>query len=184
MKFRKIILSILMTALTFSVCGCASTEESSVDETDVVEVNMGLNEAGNKVEQMTEEKDLINVTIYYADMMFTKLLQEDIDIPELDAEYIIDALAGHNIVSTDTRVLDAVVEEGDKSTLKLNLSKQFKEYLKLMNEDSEKYLMAALTNTFLETYGVDQMYLKVEGKALNSKYNKYVDALVWYESID
>ena len=76
MKFRKIILSILMTALTFSVCGCASTEESSVDETDVVEVNMGLNEAGNKVEQMTEEKDLINVTIYYADMMFTKLLQE------------------------------------------------------------------------------------------------------------
>lgn len=183
MKIRKIILSILISTFTFSVCGCASTDMAD-NNGDVLEVNIGIKESGNRVEPIVEEKDPMEVTVYYADMMFTKLLQEDIEIPELDAEYIIDALAGHNIVSTDTRVLEAVVEEGDKRTLKLNLSKQFKEYLKLMNEDSEKYLMAALTNTFLKAYDVDQMYLKVEGKALNSKYNKYVDALVWSDSVD
>ncbi len=114
--------------------------------------------------------------IYFGDGSSDTLVSETVMIEEKSPEALIDMLAGHNIVSLDTRVISFTVEE-DGKTLVLDLSAEFDEYLKTMAETAENIIVASLAETFLENYDAEAIYLKVEGEPLKTRYAEYTEAL-------
>ncbi len=114
--------------------------------------------------------------IYYGDGSSDTLVSETVMIEEKNPEILIDMLAGHNIVSLDTRVIDFTVEE-DGKMLVLDLSVEFGEYLKTMGQKAENIIVTSLAETFLENYDAEAIYLKVEGKPLKTRYAEYTEAL-------
>lgn len=117
--------------------------------------------------QDTDEPEGETAVIYYGKGGTPELIEETVTLPEKTADALIDALAKHNIVSLDTKVLSFREEqEGDTKVLYLDLSKAAGEYLRTMSREAECIIIASLTNTFLENYQAEQIYLMVEGKSL------------------
>lgn len=117
-----------------------------------------------------------DVVIYYGNGASDKLSTEVSSVEQLTAENLISALAGHNIVPLGTKV-NAFYEEkeGNKaaSTLQLDLDKSFREYLKTMNNESEKIILASITATFLEAYDAESIMITVDGKVLETNHAVY-----------
>ena len=116
--------------------------------------------------------------IYYGNAGSYDLNQEIIQVEEKTAEELLDALARHNIVSLDTKVLsfEEKEDEGAK-VLHLELSKAAGEYLKTMSREAECIIIASVVNTFLENYDADRVYIAVDGKPLSTKNAEYAGAL-------
>lgn len=112
-----------------------------------------------------EENDMGEETavIYFGTGADQELRTENITVRKLSPECLLEALAVKNIVPLGVRVHSFSLSE-DEKTLYLDLSAGFGEYLKTMGESSEKILLAALTNTFLDNYNAKQLVLTVNGK--------------------
>lgn len=117
--------------------------------------------------------------IYYGNAGSYDLKQEIVPAEEKTAEELLDALAKHNIVSLDTKLLSFAEEEIDgNKVLHLDLSKAVDEYLKTMSREAECIILASVVNTFLENYDADSVYLVVNGKTLVTKNAEYTEAFV------
>ena len=121
-----------------------------------------------------EDKDQVEAVIYYGNGASDKLNSEISTMEELTAENLIGALAGHNIVPLGTKVNYFEVDETDgKKVLLLDLDKAFREYLKTMNEDSEKIILASVTATFLEAYNAESITITIDDKVLETNHETY-----------
>lgn len=126
--------------------------------------------------------------IYYGKSVSTDLQQETVEVEEITPDELINALARHNIVSLDTRVLS--FEQGEQdgvSVLYLDFSKALGEYLGTMSGEAESIIVASVINTFLENYGADAVCLTVEGKPLvtsNADYSENLKRCTPEELID
>ncbi len=115
--------------------------------------------------------------IYYGKGGTLELIEETVTLQEKTDE-LIGALARHNIMSLDTKVLSfEEKQEGDHTVLYLDLSKAAGEYLRTMSNEAECIIIASLTNTFLENYQADMIYLMVEGKSLIVSDAEYVEPI-------
>ena len=133
-------------------------------------------EAEDNKDQAEEEEtlDQVEATIYYGNGASDKLNTEVSTMEELTAENLISALSGHNIVSLGTKVNSFEEEEGTRGkALHLDLDKAFREYLKTMNKESEKIILASVTATFLEAYDAESITITVDGKVLETNHNTY-----------
>ena len=130
----------------------------------------------------TETEDEVQgeeAVVYYGDGGSVALKQEIVEVGALTPDELIGALARHNIVSLDTKVLSFGQEEEDgAAVLSLNLSKTAGEYLRTMSKEAECIIVAAVVNTFLENYDADAIYIMVEGGALVTSNAVYTEALV------
>ncbi len=116
--------------------------------------------------------------IYYGNAGSYDLNQEIIQIEERTAEELLDALAKHNIVSLDTKVLSFEEKETEEEKLLyLDLSKAMSEYLKTMSKEAESIIVASVTNTFLENFEADGICITVNGKRLITKNAEYAEIL-------
>lgn len=132
-------------------------------------------------QEQTIEEVLQKVTIYYGNGTATGLKTEEVSMSEITPTTLIGLLARHNIVSIDTKAQNfEEKEENGKKVLYLDLSKQFKDYVNMMGRDGEYIVIAGLTNTFLETYQADALFLTVNGKALSSNFYQYEEPLSFY----
>lgn len=112
--------------------------------------------------------------IYYGNAASYELHKETIQIEEKTAEELLDALAKHNIVSLDTKVLSFEErEDAGEKILYLNLSKAAGEYLKTMSKEAECVILASIVNTFLENYDADAVCIEVDEKPLATKNAEY-----------
>lgn len=126
-----------------------------------------------------EESELVTATVVYYGA--SGLKEEELSIEEITPEALISALARHNIVSLDTKVLSMEEQEEDGTkVLYLDLSKTFREYLLTMSEEAECNIMASVANTFLPNYDAGAMYILVEGEALVTSHAEYTQALYDY----
>ncbi|MDE6881957.1 MAG: GerMN domain-containing protein [Lachnospiraceae bacterium] len=163
------------------------TEENAEDDTDASEESNTNTEseedrkdnAAEKPaaqERVPKEKEAV---IYYGNAGSYDLKQEIIQVEEESAEELLAALARHNIVSLDTKLLSFEEEESDEGkVLYLELSKALDEYLKTMSKEAECIILASVVNTFLENYDADSVYLVVNGKTLATKNAEYEAAFV------
>lgn len=109
------------------------------------------------------------------------LREESLSVEEITPEALVSALARHNIVSLDTKVLSLQEQEEDGTkVLYLDLSKAFREYLLTMSEEAECNILASVTNTFLSNYDATEMYILVEGEPLATTHAEYTQALSVY----
>ena len=123
----------------------------------------------------TESEEIV---LYYSNGTFDSLEPETVEVAEKTPEAIISALARHNIVSLDTKVLSFSEEDmvGGK-ILHLDLTKALDGYLRTMTKEAESVIIASITDTFLESYGADYIYISVEEKPLTTPYAVYDGAL-------
>lgn len=116
--------------------------------------------------------------IFYGNAGSYDLNREIVPIGEKTAEELVDALARHNIMSLDTKVLSFEEKEADgERILHLDLSKAAGEYLKTMSREAECIILASVVNTFLENYEADGVFIAVNGKPLTTKNAEYPYAL-------
>lgn len=130
--------------------------------------------------QKSEQEDLLTETavVYYGNGASHELNQETVELEEMTPEALADALAKHNIVSLDTKVLSFEEElQDEQKVLHLDLSKAAGEYLRTMSKEAECIIVASIVNTFLENYEADAIYLKVEGEALITSHTEYTEAV-------
>ena len=106
------------------------------------------------------------------------LNEESLSVEEITAEALISALARHNIVSLDTKVLSLQEQEEDGTkVLYLDLSKAAGEYLRTMSKEAEYIIVASITDTFVKNYDAEAVYLMVEGEPLVTSNAQYIEAL-------
>ena len=116
--------------------------------------------------------------IYYGDGGSLALQDGSVEVESLTPEALIEALARHNIVSLDTKVLSCnQTHENGTAVLYLDMSKAFGEYLRTMSKEAECIILAAVANTFLENYSADVIYITVEGETLVTSHAEYTDAI-------
>lgn len=126
-----------------------------------------------------EESELVTATVVYYGA--SGLKEESISVEEITPEALVSALARHNIVSLDTKVLSLQEQEEDgMKVLYLDLSKAFREYLMTMSEEAECNILASVANTFLPNYDAGAMYILVEGESLTTSHAEYTQALCDY----
>ncbi|WP_342756404.1 GerMN domain-containing protein [Kineothrix sedimenti] len=130
---------------------------------------------------VTDSQNLQELVIYYSNSKADGLETETVLVEEVTPDAIIGYLAGHNIVSIDTRVNGFEAEE-ESGLLQLDLSKAFGEYLKTMGSSGEAVIMAALTDTFLQAYEAESIRITVEGETIETGHAVYDEPLTFTES--
>lgn len=150
------------------------TEDAIPDvEEDISQTEKETIQEEEQLEQHIEE-NAEDMVIYYSNGSLESLASDTVSDKEKTAENIISALARHNIVSLDTKVLSFQEKEiVGGNMLHLDLSKAFLNYLKTMTRESESIIIASLTNTFLENYKAAGIYITIEGEALTTAYGTY-----------
>lgn len=145
--------------------------DTDADDTGIFQIK------DDETKQTEQEEDInkVDVVIYYGNGASDKLNTEVSAMDQLTPENLISALAGHNIVPIGTKVnvFYAEKEEGKAKTLQLDLDKAFREYLKTMNNESEKIILASISATFLEAYDAESIMITVDGKVLETNHAVY-----------
>lgn len=151
--------------------------EDNDSETETQEDAAGETK-NSESEDAEEDIKQVELVLYYSNGTFDSLDSETVEAEEMTAEMIISSLSRHNIVSLDTKVLSFKEEEivGGK-VLHLDLSKAIDEYLRTMTKEAESIIIASITDTFLENYKADFIYITVEGEPLSTPYAVYDGAL-------
>lgn len=156
------ILQIGLLALMLVLAACSGQREA-VGEKEIEETLLTV--AGTDSEL---------IVIYYNGESAQELGREEVEVRDKTPESILAALARHNIVSLDTKVLSFEVTDlvGEKYAY-LDLSGAFAEYLGMMTDEAESVIIASLVNTYLENYGASKLFLTVEGETLQTTYRSY-----------
>ncbi len=147
--------------------GCANTEEAVVTP-----------EVQPETEEVVAEVVEVPIKLYFSNVSANGLTEKEISLPELTADNIIDALAGVNVVSYDTKV-KSFVQDGPH--LVLDLSKDFEHYLGMMGTEGEYLVLGGLVNTFLDAYEAEDILVTVEGKTLETGHASYESAMTYFE---
>ena len=204
MKNRKIaaLIAIAVTAL-LAACSARTREKVSSEEMAVPEVS-SQDLLVNSLEYLLEDEEetvqdeeaadgdeanandnaddnanAAEAVIYYGKAGTLTLDKETMGVTAVTPEELLDKLAGHNIVSLDTKILS--FEEADKdgaSVLYLDLSKAAEEYLRTMSKEAECIIISAIADTFLDNYGADGIYITVEGEPLTTSNSQYEQMII------
>lgn len=128
----------------------------------------GVEIQGTDAQSAPMESESASAVIYYGSGGSSDLERETVEIEEMTPEELVNALARHNIMSLDTKVLafEQKEEDGGGSVLYLDLSKAAGEYLRTMSEEAKSVIIASVIDTFLENYSADGICLTVEGQPL------------------
>ncbi len=191
----------VLLALTLTACGGSKEAELVTDEempeistgeflADSLEYLLGNDEdddtdngvssANEETEDVTSDEDKVYVSVYYGNAASDTLEITQTGMEELTPENLIEALALHNIVSLDTKVNSFSVEtEEDGTFLYLDLSKNFREYVKTMTTHGEEIIMDSLAATFMAAYDADGITVTADGSVLETSHNKYTDPILW-----
>lgn len=197
MKIRKkAVFLIGIAAVSLAACGIRSDRSVSSGEIVVPEVSsedllvssleyllLDDTENGTEPDEQSDTEDEqanqdTHAVVYYGDGGSLALKDESVEVEELTPEALVDALARHNIVSLDTKVLsfEQRQEEG-RTVLCLDLSKAFGEYLRTMSKEAECIIVSAVVDTFLENYTGDLVYITVEGEMIVTSKHEYAEPI-------
>lgn len=149
----------------------SSLEYLLLDETEgeaEEKKEQGVEIQGTDAQSAPMESESASAVIYYGSGGSSDLERETVEIEEMTPEELVDALARHNIMSLDTKVLafEQKEKDGGGSVLYLDLSKAAGEYLRTMSEEAKSVIIASVIDTFLENYSADGICLTVEGQPL------------------
>lgn len=120
----------------------------------------------------------VEAVIYYGNGGSVALKQETVAVEAVTPDELVNALARHNIVSLDTKVISFEQEEQDGATvIYLDLSKAAGDYLRTMSKEAECIIVSAVVDTFLDNYNADAVCITVEGKALVTSNAEYTEPI-------
>ena len=149
-----------------------SEEEETEQEESVTEEESEAKEEDAKTQTAAEEP--VNITIYYSNDDATGFASEEVQIPSLTPEEVLNALVDKGTMAADVRIRSfetTTVEE--KTTIELDFSSEFSSYVSSMGSTGEYYVMGSVCNTFLDAYDCEQIKITVEGQVLSTGHAEY-----------
>lgn len=164
-------------------------EQQDIQDKDVEESDsQSISEDSENVpdEQAPQDEGVVSeddvqgekAVIYYGNGGSSSLQQETTTVVAITPDELVNALARHNIVSLDTKVLSFEQKEQDNVlVLHLDMSKAVGVYMGTMSKEAECIIVAAITNTFLENFDADAICLTVEGEPLTTSNMEYIGPL-------
>lgn len=170
---KKIILWMTIL-LAISATGCEKVTVTAETETPVQE-----EEETKEVQE--EAAEPIDAVIFYGNGQADGFEQKEVQLESLTPENLLTELAKVNVVSIDTEVNSF---EQDGTTLKLDLSKGFSQYVNMMGTSGEYIVMGGLTNTFLRAYDAQEILITVNGKTLETGHAIYDKPLNFFETAE
>lgn len=190
---KKALIVVIVAVVSLTACGVREDKDVTSGEMAVPEVSskdliassleylLLDDDEDTSYEPPVQSEDEVpreEAVVYYGDSGSVALKQETIEVESVTPDELTGALARHNIVSLDTKVLSFGQEEEDgAAVLRLDLSKAAGEYLRTMSKEAECIIVAAIVNTFLENFDADAIYITVEGEALATSNAVYTEAL-------
>ncbi len=169
---------LLVSSLEYLLLEDKEEEGQDLKEQHKEQENTGISGETEALAADTGQAQGETVVIYYGKGGVSGLIEETVTLSEKTADELIGALAKHNIMSLDTKVLSFEERmEDDRKVLYLDLSKAAGEYLRTMSREAECIIIASIADTFLENYQADVIYLTVEGKSLIVSNTEYVEAI-------
>ena len=120
---------------------------------DGEEENIQEQEVSADAIEEEEAADSVSFVVYYSNRSCDGLNSQEEKAEELTADVLIAALARHNIVSLDTKVLSFSEEEKEEGkVLYLDLSKEMDNYLDTMTKAAKDIILDSIASTFLRNY--------------------------------
>lgn len=168
---KKIVLWMTLMIAVFAT-GCAQ------ETTPVTPPEVSL-ETEEPQQENEEKAEPVDAVIYYGNAQADGFEQKEVRLEELSPQNLIDELSMVNVVSLDTEVNS--FEQTGKS-LKLDLSKEFSQYVNMMGTSGEYIVMGGLVNTFLTAYEGEDILITVEGKSLETGHAFYDKPLNFFET--
>lgn len=114
-----------------------------------------------------EAAESVEIVVYYSNDSCDGLDSQMEKVSELTPDELIVALAKHNIVSLDTKVLSFSEEEKEEGKMIcLDLSNGMNHYLETMTGEAKDIIIDSIASTFLENYQADIIQIQIGGKPL------------------
>lgn len=133
-----------------------------------------------QIAELPEEKT--QVEIFYGNEDGDGIISEIMNMEPVTATKIIGELAKKNIVSADTKVLGLTKQtQNGKIRLKLNMSKEFQEYVSMMGTSGEYIVVGSLVNSFLKAYNAEDVLILIEGELFETGHQSYENYLQFYQ---
>ncbi len=122
-------------------------------------------------------------TIYCANEQKDGLTQKQVEVGELSAQGLIDALSSAGVLPSEIAVhnFQKSVSAGAESTIRLDLSIEFGRYIADKSAVDEELIMGCVTNTFLSNYGADRIFITVDDQIIKTDHFEYTQELAYYE---
>lgn len=124
--------------------------------------------SSDSAETEKESAEPAEFIVYYSNGTCDGLEFRTETADELTPDALIAALARHNIVSLDTKVLSFTEKEEDEGrVLYLDLSGEMDHYLSTMTGEAKDIIIDSISSTFLENYSADIIHIQIAGKSLH-----------------
>ena len=204
MKNKKLRLGIIvlgvLTMLTFAGCnenGKQSVEQQNANSNTMNEESPDLQEDVDGIEQtegtaeVTEEvleiaavsPEKKQVKVYFGNEDGDAIVSEVVEMEHVTANKVMEELVRKEVVTKDAKVLGVVKQTKDgKVHLKLNMSKEFGEFVSTMGSSGEYTIVGSVVNTFLELYDAEDVLILIEGETFETGHQLYNNYLQFFKN--
>lgn len=114
------------------------------------------------------------ITVYFSNDDATAFVSEEVQTGELSPEAVLSVLADKGVITSDIEVRDFQITTVDgKASIEIDFNHAFASYVMSMGSTGEYYVIGGVCNTFLDTYGCEQIKITVEGAVLETGHKDY-----------
>lgn len=134
----------------------------------------------------TQNPQNTNATIYCANTQKDGFIEKQAAMKEFSAQGLVDALAVEGVLPAGITVhnFQKSVSSAAESTITLDLSTEFSQYITGKNMLDETIIIGCVTNTFLSNYGADKIFITVDDQIVKTNNFEYSNPLSYYEFSD
>ena len=191
MKFKKLqkgmVLFGVLSMLTLSGCnenGKADANlvnEESVDLQEDADASQEVNEEIMEIAAVVSEKK--QVEIYFGNEDGDAIVSEVVEMETVTATDVMEELVRKGVVTKESELLGVVKQSEDgKIRLKLNMSKEFGDFVSTMGSSGEYTIVGSVVNTFLDLYGAEDVLILIEGESFETGHQLYDNYLQFYQN--
>ena len=188
-----IVLLGVLSMLTFAACNEETKQnvnEQNTNSSTLKGEGMDSQENGEsegqaedllEIAEVAQEKK--QVEIFYGNEDGDRILSEVIEMESVTAAKVMQQLVKKEVVSAEAKVLGITKQTQDgKIRLKLNMSKEFGEFVSTMGSSGEYIIVGSLVNTFLRVYDADDVLILIEGETFETGPQTYETYLQYFQN--
>lgn len=181
---KKLIAAILCCFL-LTACGQPQTTDPTGDPTDPPIVTDPTGESQDVTEpDGTEPEEDPTVDgkprfiVYTMDENLEHFVENWVEVEELTADAVVAKLVEAGVLTADVTVNS--LEQRDNA-LAIDFGSGLADLVNTMGTSGERAVMGGIVNTFISAYGVDSVYITVDGEVLESGHVVYDMAMEFFE---
>ncbi len=182
MKKITVLLTALILVLSLAACGSGTPAEITPQEE-----SPAAPPAEGPVESDSDEPvsdgsqtGALTVTYYHGDENAEHIVSDTEEIPRLSAQALMDLLYEKEVLASPVTVNSCTVD--GQNIVRLDVGGELSNLLSSMGTAGETIITGSITNTFLDAFKADGLYITSNGEELVSGHNIYDYILTFYKN--